>query len=256
MPENIKIKKTVAKKAPLKRKPAVRKKVPAKKKVKRIPLAASRALEARPAMPEEEKWLPDNVIEVLIGAVSKPKKTFAQELPKATLKKGVGLLGLYQAIIGFIIGLLISLFGALFLAVPEIAAKLGFLSGLILMAWLILPIFAVVAGLLSALISNGIIYLFAKLLGGQGRFEEQFYLVTLYSVPIAFISLLLSWIPAISLLIALYALYLMTIALRTAHRYSTGRAILTWLIPIAIFFIFFLAIILAVALAAIGAASY
>ncbi len=164
-----------------------------------------------------EKWC---------DALTKPKETFRKEKKNASLSeaaKNIGLAGLIVGIIQAIVVLAVSasLFSVIFAA-----------SSIILM-----PIFSIVA----MLIGSGVLYLLAKLFGGKGDFNTQTYLFSLYQAPIILIASLVSFIPfagtIIVFVIELYALYLLTFALKETHNYSTGRAILTWLVPIIILII-------------------
>lgn len=138
---------------------------------------------------------------------------------------------------------------------------------------LIIPIALIgvpIIGILGVLIGNAIIWLFARIFGGKGSFTEQFYLNSICILPITIISLAAyavfflliiagsanlaalmlfsSLNMIISLGIGIYTLVLLTIAIREAHSFSTGKAILSWLAPIiiltAIMLLLFLPLIL------------
>ena len=183
---------------------------------------------------QKQKWLPDNTLNLMIDFLTKPEATFKKELPNATYKKAFGFYGIYMGIIGFLVGLVVSLagvaFGPLIMAEPEIAMFMPLIFG----AWLWLPILLILLSWLGLIINNIIFYVFAMLLGGKGSFEEQRYLFTLYVVPIHLLSLLLSWVPLIGIIILLYAFYVFTMSIKVAHRLTTGRAILVWLLPVLI----------------------
>lgn len=89
---------------------------------------------------------------------------------------------------------------------------------------------------LSFLFSAGVIYLFARLLRGKGAYLEQLYTMTLFGVPMVILSYLLLLLPATSswlpYLPHVYSLVLMILALRAVHTFSTGRAIITLLLPV------------------------
>jgi hypothetical protein len=219
-------KKTV-KKVPA-RKKAVAKKPVKKPAVKKA--VAKKPVRAKPKAPvNKDAWLPDDALNVMVNVITKPKPTLKKELPKAAFKKAFGLLGIYMAIIGFFLGLIVSVFSFAFAAaVPDIVPFLPILS----FAWVWAPIFMVVIGWLGAIINNAIFYLFASLLGGKGTYEQQFYLMVIYSVPLGILSLLLAWVPFANLIIGIYAMYLITQVMKTAHKLTTGRAILVWLLPV------------------------
>lgn len=156
-------------------------------------------------------------------ALTKPKETFKKEKKNASLSeaaKNIGLAGLIAGIIQAIVTLALStsLFSVVFAA-----------ASIVLM-----PIVSIIA----MLIGSGVLYLLAKVFGGKGNFNTQTYLFSLYQAPIILIATLVSFIPVagiiIGFVIELYALYLLTLALKETHNYSTGKAIATWLVPMII----------------------
>ncbi|MBI4896210.1 MAG: YIP1 family protein [Candidatus Aenigmarchaeota archaeon] len=88
---------------------------------------------------------------------------------------------------------------------------------------------------IGTLIVSVILLVFAKLLSGKGDYGTQTYCLALYGAPLSIILTIAGLIPIIgallSALVALYSLYLLTIALRQTHQYTIARAVLTWLIP-------------------------
>jgi len=180
-----------------------------------------------------EKW-----IKVLI----KPKEVFAEEKAYASLGKAIKIVFVAGVIAGIfgIIAHYISLFyyGDFFktlLSLPEYLAS-SFVAG-------------VIYAPIIFLIFSGINYLFAKLFKGEGNFTTHTYLIALLYAPCMVITSALGIIPffiipffgglmgslVLGLLVLIYELYLLTLALKEVHQYSTGKAILTWLIPLIIF---------------------
>jgi hypothetical protein len=148
-----------------------------------------------------------------------PKKTFKKEKKKSNLG-----LGAYYIVIAGIIG--------------------GIISAIVSLNWVSALFFIFFYPLLSFvgwLINSGIYYVFARLLGGKGNYTKQSYLIALYVAPLSIITAIILLIPTfgvwLSLLVTVYSLYLLTFALKEAHSYSTGRAVMTWLIPLSILLI-------------------
>jgi hypothetical protein len=79
-------------------------------------------------------------------------------------------------------------------------------------------------------------YVFAMLMGGKGNYKTQAYLYAMYNAPLSIVVVIVSLIPLIgpflSIIPAIYGLYLLTMSLKEAHGYTIGKAILTWLIPV------------------------
>ena len=101
---------------------------------------------------------------------------------------------------------------------------------------------------IGLLITSGVYYVFARLLGGKGSYTVQTYMISIFTAPmtvvISFV-LLIAMLETLSLLmlpvlviLTLYSVYLSIIALREAHGYSTLKAFVTWLIPLVIVMIF------------------
>ncbi|MCR4334911.1 MAG: YIP1 family protein, partial [archaeon] len=169
------------------------------------------------------------MIDLWIKAITKPQETFNAEKKNANLGIGIvnyAIAGLISGILAF---LLFGIIGAIFGGSLEAVAP-----GVLSIATT--PIFQVI----GALIIAGLFFIVAKVLGGKGSFSQIFYLASLYAVPIA----LVSWIPFVGWLASIYALYLLYLVIKISQGLSTGRAILTILIPIVILFI--IATILAV----------
>ncbi len=185
----------------------------------------------------------ENILRTWRNAVSAPRKTFGAELKhRHKLAQGAMHIVIAAVISAIIIGLsgqAGQLYG--WLAPLSAGTTALFIVGLI--------VFAAILNTIGWLVWSGILYLIARALGGKGGYTGQSYLIAIYSAPLSILAavvtaLLGAWNPATALtaaaiigtliaaVIALYQLYLLTLALKLNHRYSTGRAVLTWLIPI------------------------
>ncbi|MBI4498270.1 MAG: YIP1 family protein [Chloroflexi bacterium] len=120
-------------------------------------------------------------------------------------------------------------------------------------------IVAPLAALIGFFVWAGVLFLVAKVLGGPGDFVAHSYLLSLSAAPLTAINGVLSIIPCLALLAAIpvfiYQLVLTTLALQSAHRFTVGRAIAVWLIPVAVLFFLglcFAVLIFALVIAALG----
>ncbi len=166
------------------------------------------------------------------GALIKPKETFKKEKKNADYSeavKHIGIAGLIFGIISFIF-VNLGLYGSVNLNIIN--------AGLSITAILLYS-------LLIFFINSGILYIFAKIFGGRGKYETQTYLFSLFKSPMLIIvnfllatanifgmSAIGSWI-VIGL--TAYSLYLATLALKETHAYHMERAVATWLAPAAIY---------------------
>jgi len=153
--------------------------------------------------------------------------------------------GLVLAIFALILGSVVGGFLGK-LAGAGIGAALGFGFAVMLFIWV------VIGSILSLLIGSAILLLFAKIFGGKGDYTLQTYLISLPMSALVLISGVLGWIPIlggiISFIASIWYLYPLTIVLKQTHKYTTGKAVLTWLIPaiiITIIYAIFAAIFLA-----------
>lgn len=177
------------------------------------------------------------------NALTKPRETFARESKKGGIREALmhaGLAGLIQGIITAATMMLLPAFSSL-----GAVAGGTFVALMAVMMIILMPIGAMI----SILIVSGVYYLFAKLLGGNGTYDKQTYLYAIFYAPLAVILAVLALIPTVimflpgmtmvssligmtlRLLVCIYMVYLLTLALKEVHKYSTGKAILTWLIP-------------------------
>ena len=150
-------------------------------------------------------------------ALLEPQKLFVKEIRNANLEEATKMI----AAAGLFFAILYSILSPL-AGVDYVTVIIGF------------PIISIIGWL----ISSAIYYLFARLLSGRGTYTQQSYLIALYQVPLVIIISISSLIPIVgsivSILLSLYSLYLLTVAMRVAHRFSTGRAVLSWVIPIVV----------------------
>ncbi len=138
----------------------------------------------------------------------------------------VGIGGLLLSLVGMSMGPLKALS-------YWIGAGAGIVAGLVILvgAIIIIPI----VYLIGWIVASAFIWIIAKPVGGKASFSEQtINLGSLVIAPMMLLSALVAWIPLIGgiliFLIELYALYPLTIVLRETHKFSTGRALISWIV--------------------------
>lgn len=179
-----------------------------------------------------------------------PRETFKKEKSNATFKNVLIHMGLGGVIVGVTVSS-IALF--MMYAMGGFEIDLYILGILFLFGIIVGPLFVI----LNVLINSGILFIVAKLLKGKGSYVTQTYLISIFIVPLVIIdsSILLVfsftglWPPPlimaiilniIGLILLVYALYLLTLALKETHSYSTRKAFATWGIPVAISVVIFI----------------
>jgi hypothetical protein len=156
--------------------------------------------------------------------------------PQTTLEKEKGKGGLGDAFKTVLaMSLTISVLVALFIfALGSVSAKSDFgFAGAGIVSGLVFAVYFVGA-LLGFFIMSAIYFVIAKLLGGNGSFGEQTYLLSLVFTLgplLAVISMVLVFIPCLGnillLVISLYMIYLNAVAIQVAHGFSLLKAIVT-----------------------------
>ena len=187
--------------------------------------------------PRKRKGRSFDWIDVWKRAVTQPEVGIYREHladPQASLKRGL-IWMLAASIIGTVlqaIALYMSSRGGIGMSGYD-ALDVNFS----LMSSLCCAPFAAVLGVIVFIVWNGIQYLVAILLGGDGSFEDQAYIVASYAAPISLIGTAAGMIPCLGPLVAigvgLYALYLNVVALETVHGFGRGKALIAslWWVP-------------------------
>ncbi|PIT84635.1 hypothetical protein COU37_01785 [Candidatus Micrarchaeota archaeon CG10_big_fil_rev_8_21_14_0_10_45_29] len=169
------------------------------------------------------------------NVVLKPKPTFANEAKKENLKI---MDGYKHFLIG---GAIYSVFFIPYYLLMQSLSSAFSSSAIAAKTMISFPV-TIVLNLLTILIGPfitvGIYYVIAAILGGKCKFNKLFYLVSLYTAPFLIITsilLYLNLIPCLGALIllavVLYGFYVLTIAIKSAYKFSTLKAVVVWLVP-------------------------
>src|SRR3989344_5930059 len=109
--------------------------------------------------------------------ITKMDETVASQKSNETLGSGLKRMALFLAIIGLLVALGISIVSAL---LPVFGTG-GIVGGIVIAIILLIGI--VVGGLVFSLISSGLTYVFARMLGGKGEFGRQYGVSTMILFP-------------------------------------------------------------------------
>lgn len=149
-----------------------------------------------------------------------------QEEPNPTLGKGVK----WVAVAGMIAGAIGGFLGLIF------GVAQGVPAGGLFVGWIVSVILVPIEAVIGFVIGSAILLAIAKALGGQGNLGSQSYVLAAAQAPMTIISVALGTIPVagdtFSGLAGIYAGWLGLIAMRAAHRYGWGKAVLTVLMPV------------------------
>lgn len=209
-----------------------------------------------PAVPlplgEAIRQLPNQYVKVL----TKPSaQTFAEEMGKAEWGI-VWVQLLIYAVIGGVLGFLGAMTNP-FRVTPTTGSTTSSLNPATIQAITAGASFgSIIIIPIAFFIGVGIVYLFARMFGGQGSFLQQAYTTLLFTVPIGIITGLLGLIPIvgfIGLALFIYNIVLNVFSIMAVHRLSGGKATAAVLLPVALLFL--LVCVLAIVFIAIIAAT-
>jgi hypothetical protein len=120
-----------------------------------------------------------------------------------------------------------------------------------------------IGGIVGFYLSNGLVFLGARIFGGTGDFTRQIYSQSLFAVPIGIASGLMNLVPCLGLIavlaVSIYAIVLNVRAIKAVHNLTTGRAVAAvFFVPavvlVVVLVVIALAILVIVVLALMGPA--
>lgn len=192
-----------------------------------------------------------------INAVLHPAETFRAEKPNATARKGI----LNYAIGGVLMGIIYMIL-CTFMPGASVCTDLLWLGAGGLIG---LPIIQAIDSVIGSFLGVGIPFIFARILGGKGTVIQQYYLTSLFYVPMIVVLSVIQLISSVftnviglaivgigALIVFLYSMFLLTIAIRETHEFSTGKAVLAWLLPVLIVIVLLVILVGAFIAAIIG----
>jgi len=197
-----------------------------------------------------------SIVETWIKALTSPTEEAYTKIakdPGASLGKAILWIFLAGLVGSLISGVLTSVFGTSLVPFGEEALPSTFYERDFGSTILCSPVAGILT-VLSSLIATGIVYVFAKMLGGIGTYERLFYTFAAYQVPLGLVTSVLGGIPIIgclSLVLIIYGLVLNVIATKAVMEFDWGKAVISSIvIPIVIvivlvgcFFLFFIGIL-------------
>ena len=156
-------------------------------------------------------------------ALTQPEPTFAAEAKsgKSGWNEGFMNFGIAYAIT--------SVAGGVYsmVAMPKAAGFLGSLS------LLSIPLGFIVAMVFSVIVAF-VYHFLAGALGGSGKIEKTYYMLSMFGAPIGILSLV-AYIPCLGTIAAfalmIYNAYLLTLCIKAAYGLDTVKALITWLAP-------------------------
>jgi hypothetical protein len=94
---------------------------------------------------------------------------------------------------------------------------------------------ALIGTLIGFYLSNGLVYLGARIFGGTGDSTTQAYLASLFAVPVGIVSGLVGLVPCVGLIavlaVSVYAVVLNVRTVKVVHNLTTGQAVAAVLVP-------------------------
>jgi hypothetical protein len=188
---------------------------------------------------------PQPMFQTWINALTKPsEETYAQIAASPQAKTGTALLWVFVAslIQSFIVFLMQGVLMSRMMQGSGFENQMGTgLVGVLCGA----PVTAAISVILFAAFT-GVVQWIAGLFGGRGSFEKLVYVLAAITVPFTLISALFTLLSAIpfvglcfgliSLLAALYVLYLQVMAVKAVNQFDWGKAAASLLLPVLVLF--------------------
>ncbi|SNQ62182.1 conserved membrane hypothetical protein [Candidatus Methanoperedens nitroreducens] len=186
-------------------------------------------------------WYYMDFLEKVKGLLLEPSKTF-DSLKDETLEEALKYYAIiavaYSALFALMFTFAGSLFGSM-MGFRDFGMMMG--AGAGIGAAVVFFVMFMILAIAGAFIGGAILHIFVYIVGGRKGIVQTIKAVMYGATP----SLLLGWIPLVSIIASIWSLIVEIIGIRQLHGLTTGRAILAILIPI------ILGIILAVVLAAL-----
>ena len=170
------------------------------------------------------------MFEIWIRAITRPMLATYQELLEEEPNPSLGTALLWMAVYGAILamGIEILSFVTRLGEHPDMAS--------LLCGPIVVLVTAVTGAVIGFFVGSGIHFVSAKILGGEGTFVRQSYLLAAACAPMSIISVCLVVLPCVGPLLGLvsilYMLWLAVLALQAAHRFTAGRAVASVLAPL------------------------
>ena len=183
------------------------------------------------------KTEPRTVIEILgvwSDVFGMTEKFFANELPRSSTKSTIYGLLIYTPLIA-----LLQVIAKVIENTTQSVDYFGYIpqNDVSLTSYISTFLYAIVLIPAGFYILNGLFFASAKLFGGEGKFNDQTYLTSLFFLPFSLITAITSTLSFISctgfinLIISIYQIVFMIRLFKIVHNFAKGRATLSVLIP-------------------------
>lgn len=174
------------------------------------------------------------IITKIKDILTAPHEFFQRMKKEKGLKKAFvyfAILSLFSTVLGFLFSLLMlpvyqNILASISLNIPT----LQYTSG-----WVMLnQALSYIIGLLASFVIAGLLHVWILIFGGKARYEKTYQLYAYSSTP----SFLFGWIPILGLIALIYWLVLLIIGTIQVHKINKTKAVLMYVIPIGLFFVF------------------
>lgn len=163
-----------------------------------------------------------------------PQKFFQRIQKEKGLKKAFiyfAILFLFSTILSFLFSLLMmplyqQILASLSLNIPTLQYSSG---------WVVLnQAISYLVGLLGSFIIAGLLHVWLLIFGSRAEYEKTYQLYVYSRTPV----FLFGWIPILGFIASIYGLVLLIIGTMQLHKISKTKAILIYVIPLGLFFLF------------------
>ncbi|MBW2986107.1 YIP1 family protein [Candidatus Woesearchaeota archaeon] len=170
------------------------------------------------------------------AVLTAPRKFFQRIQKEKGFKKAFiyfAILSLFSAVVGFLFSLLMlplyqQILSSLSLNIPTLQYNSG---------WMILnQLLGYLIGLLACFIVAGLLHAWILIFGGKADYVKTYQLYVYSRTP----QFLFGWIPVLGFIAYIYGLVILIIGTMSLHKIRKTKAILMYVIPIGLFFLFML----------------
>lgn len=163
-----------------------------------------------------------------------PQKFFQRIQKEKGFKKAFvyfAVLSLFATVVGFLFGLVMmpvykQILASLSLNIPLMSYTSGWVVLNLLIGYLI--------GLLASFIIAGVLHAWLLIFGGKADYDKTYQLYVYSRTP----TFVFGWIPVLGFFATIYGLVILIIGTMQMHKISKTRAILMYVIPLGLFFLF------------------
>ena len=194
-----------------------------------------------------------NWINAWIMALTKPKEAFDEFKGQASVGEAAKMFALVGAVLGLLAAVLLLVLASVAGTFMLVMGVPAWLIGIGVVGIVVIPLLFALGYAVASFVSLWVFNFVCGLLGGKGKFEELYFLIALYAIPLSIAMAVVGVIPFLGallhLLLMLYGLYLLYLVVKEVHGFDAVKFIMALVVEAVILVI--IAVILGLVFAAL-----